>query len=651
MDLRSLIPGIASQEGVPAALLAKVINVESGGNPLARSPKGAFGPAQLMPATAKDLGVDINDPADNIRGGARYLKQQMDRFGDPRLALAAYNAGPGAVRRAGGVPNYLETQAYVGKVMGDQGGFDGSSVFGMAGQPAAQQGGFDGSAIFGGSTAAAPAPTAVPAQHVSVDQMRAFAKAPQQLPDRGPLAQFGAGAVESGLGALNNAIQVDPKTLVARGVEFLSGKMGMGLHPQAATTANAAASLAPVVGDAMAGRPQGVVSDLARTGGQMLPAALAPGSLVQKAASVALPSVGSVIGGQAAKGTPYEGAARLVGGMAGGALAGSIPTSAKSAPLPTADLAALKAAKTAAYEAVDGAGVAFKADATKSLADDIKALVKDEGGREIYPGASAMADRIASVANKGDMPFSTLDKLRSQVGEKLMSGPAAEARIGGMIRDKIDSFFDGADASTVASGDGAGAAKLVRTARDLNTRFRKVEDVTNRVASADLRASSTYSGGNVENATRQNLRPLIDPKSPQRMRNPSPDEQAALNKAVRGSAGQNAVRLAGKVLDPRGLLGSTVQATTGLASHGLAPLMTAPLGIAATELGKRMTAKNVQDLLDLMAAGGVRAPSGAAAFAARGGIPQALLPSPIIAGAALGGGLPMENVRRRTARP
>ena len=83
------------------------------------SPVGARGLAQLMPGTARELGVDPDDPLANLEGGARYLRQQLDRFdGDIEKALAAYNAGPGRVERAGGIPRIRETQTYVAAVMG-----------------------------------------------------------------------------------------------------------------------------------------------------------------------------------------------------------------------------------------------------------------------------------------------------------------------------------------------------------------------------------------------------------------------------------------------------------------------------------------------------------------------------------------------------
>ncbi|WP_299307738.1 lytic transglycosylase domain-containing protein [uncultured Croceicoccus sp.] len=101
------------------ALIEALVWQESRWREDARSPVGARGLAQLMPGTARDLGVNADDPFANLEGGARYLRQQIDRFdGDIERALAAYNAGPGRVIRAGGVPRIRETQTYVAAVMG-----------------------------------------------------------------------------------------------------------------------------------------------------------------------------------------------------------------------------------------------------------------------------------------------------------------------------------------------------------------------------------------------------------------------------------------------------------------------------------------------------------------------------------------------------
>ena len=112
------ITAAARRHGIDPALLAGLVRQESNFDPNAGSPAGARGLTQLMPATAAGLGVtDVTDLAQALEGGARYLAQQLQHFGgDVTKALAAYNAGPGAVERFGGVPPYAETQAYVRKV-------------------------------------------------------------------------------------------------------------------------------------------------------------------------------------------------------------------------------------------------------------------------------------------------------------------------------------------------------------------------------------------------------------------------------------------------------------------------------------------------------------------------------------------------------
>lgn len=108
----------ARKHGVPEDLFLRLVQQESNWNPNAKSHKGALGLAQLMPQTARYLKVDPKDPRQNLEGGARYLKEQYRKFGSWRLALAAYNAGPGAVEKYGGVPPFRETRKYVRKIWG-----------------------------------------------------------------------------------------------------------------------------------------------------------------------------------------------------------------------------------------------------------------------------------------------------------------------------------------------------------------------------------------------------------------------------------------------------------------------------------------------------------------------------------------------------
>jgi len=119
------ITSAATANGIDPALLAGLVKQESGFNPNAGSGAGARGLTQLMPGTASGLGVsNVLDPVQSLNGGAKYLKQQLDAFGgDVTKALAAYNAGPGAVQRFGGVPPYAETQNYVRIVQANAGAY------------------------------------------------------------------------------------------------------------------------------------------------------------------------------------------------------------------------------------------------------------------------------------------------------------------------------------------------------------------------------------------------------------------------------------------------------------------------------------------------------------------------------------------------
>jgi hypothetical protein len=116
-NLQAEATRLAKKYGVPPSLFFRLISQESGWNPKAVSPVGAIGLGQLMPATAKGLGVDPNDPVQNLEGAAKYLSSNYKQFKRWDLALAAYNAGGGAVSKYGGIPPYKETQNYVSKIM------------------------------------------------------------------------------------------------------------------------------------------------------------------------------------------------------------------------------------------------------------------------------------------------------------------------------------------------------------------------------------------------------------------------------------------------------------------------------------------------------------------------------------------------------
>lgn len=118
-DLISTVDKLEKEYGIPSGMYRDLIMKGERSGPQSVSPKGAIGYAQLMPGTARDMGVEnVWDPEQNLRGGAKYLKTQYDRFKDWRLGAAAYNAGPENVKKAGGVPDFPETKAYLERVLG-----------------------------------------------------------------------------------------------------------------------------------------------------------------------------------------------------------------------------------------------------------------------------------------------------------------------------------------------------------------------------------------------------------------------------------------------------------------------------------------------------------------------------------------------------
>ena len=209
----------SAQHGIDPRLVQAVMQAESAYNPGAVSSKGALGLMQLMPATARQLSVaEPLSPEQNIRGGVAYLRQMLDRFGTAELAVAAYNAGPGAVERYRGVPPYAETRAYVRRVLALYRGAGGHVLVGLAGGggPSRPNGLVQDRvpsvlqrALSAGTLAAAAAPAAAPAATVATAAPAAAAasaeaqqgapapaaRAPRLPAPQAPVAAAAAGAV------------------------------------------------------------------------------------------------------------------------------------------------------------------------------------------------------------------------------------------------------------------------------------------------------------------------------------------------------------------------------------------------------------------------------------------------------------------------
>ena len=249
-----------------------------------------------------------------------------------------------------------------------------------------------------------------------------------------------------------------------------------------------------------------------------------------------------------------------VTGNALGAAANALPKSTKAP-----NLEQLTAAKNAAYQAVDNAGVAYTPEALKGMADNITNSLDGANLSAIrHPKAASMLADIQNATSQ-PMTLTQLDQLRQVVRRDVASAPDdAERYMGKQIINGIDDFVQKASPDQVASGNPAQAAALVNRARDLNTRVRKIETIQDAVAAAKLRAGSTGSGGNADNATRQNLRRVLE-----RGTNFTPEEQDALEKIVVGGRTQNVLRLVGK-LSPtgNGLMAGLELGAAGLGEAG-----------------------------------------------------------------------------------
>lgn len=358
-------------------------------------------------------------------------------------------------------------------------------------------------------------------------------------------------------------------------------------------------------------KPETVAGEYGRTVGQMAPNFFAPASgIAGRVANVVAPGLLSEGAGQTVRAAGgdqrIEAGARIAGAVAGGGLA-SVRRGPKPAPRPAATPKMapeqLRPAKEAAYKAADDAGVTYSPQAMDRLVSNIRTdLAKARLNTARHPkAASFVADDLAAL--EGQSPTLTeLDQIR-QVVSRDVAGAAdkAERFMGKRIIRQIDEFTNSAGPQDVVSGDAQAAADLINRARDLNTRYRKVDAVEGAVKSAVRRAGSTGSGGNSDNAIRQNLRRVLEKGN-----NLTSQEANALEEIVMGGKGQNLLRQLGK-LSPSG--NGLMAAGNLFSAAALGPLGAVPgvAGIVAKLSADRMTAGKVAALVHLMAEGGTKA--------------------------------------------
>lgn len=351
-----------------------------------------------------------------------------------------------------------------------------------------------------------------------------------------------------------------------------------------------------------------------QTIGEFSPNFLFPGAAWTRAANVVVPAVMSQRLGDYAKGSKWEGLVRAGGAALGGFAvngAQAVREAAKAveavrppvvAPEKPMGFDQLKAAKDAAYKQVDQAGIRFTPDAYQGLAVNIG---RDLAGKRINPrrtpaAYSAMEDIIKEARSGKEVTLTELDQWRQIVRREVLSKPdKAERYMGERIIKQIDDFAGKASASDVAGNvPPEQAVAILKKARDLNTRVVKYEAVSGAREKALRQAKRTGSGGNVNNATRQQI-----DKVGEKQGNWTPEERAAIDKIVLGDATANAARQVGK-LSPQGNGLSAGLNLASAATLGPAGAIPGATGMVAKWIADAITNKRVDELLALIAKGG-----------------------------------------------
>lgn len=299
------------------------------------------------------------------------------------------------------------------------------------------------------------------------------------------------------------------------------------------------------------------------------------------------------------QGAGYGAVGGSLGNVAGEAISAGVGKVAgafnKKPNIPSLD--ELRSLKDAAYDQAERAGVVFTPQGVDRLKSEISAEFANRGFLPANePGAAAVLGEIDKLAGQ-NVTMKGLDSVRKMAGNAFIPGNNSNNSLTGVITSKIDDLLANPGSNDVLVGNSTAGSEAYKEARDYASRLFKAEKVQKAVDSADLRAASTGSGGNVDNATRQNLRRILEKE-----RGLKPDEKAALEAVVRGTPTQNALRLAGK-LSPSG---NGLMAALGVGGAMVNPAIGALSlgGMGAKAAADSMTGKNVAKLAEILRAGG-----------------------------------------------
>jgi hypothetical protein len=332
-----------------------------------------------------------------------------------------------------------------------------------------------------------------------------------------------------------------------------------------------------------------------------------PVATLAKEATAAVGSgAGAAIAQQIAPDNPLiEFAAQMIGGITPGGAVRALKGKPK---IGTGNVDALRAAKDAAYKVTDDLGVAYSPKAYDNvlvgIAQDIKAAkINPNRHKAAY---SVMEDLVAQRGKP--MTLTELDQWRQIIRRDLITPSytnkemAADAEFGQMMLDKIDDFIATAAGRDVISGNAAEAAPAILNARDLNTRYRKAETLADALYKAKLQTEATGSGGNINNAIRQQLKSILT--NPKRVKGFTHQERQMMESIVRGGKVENLMRLVGK-LSPSG---NGLMAALGIGGTAMNPaLAAAPLaGMAAKGMADNATLSKAAQLQELVASGKIK---------------------------------------------
>lgn len=436
-----------------------------------------------------------------------------------------------------------------------------------------------------------------------------------------------SGAGRGGAGLLDTALQASPLGPILGALQT-AGNLGGALQGKGPSM-----PAAPVSPNARAAARDGYVPQtdagkVMQTVGSFLPNAAIPGSLPQRILNVLMPSLGLEGAERGAKAAGLGEQGQKIAGVVGAGLGGAttgLRMGPAAARVPKADPATLRAEKTRLYGAVEDSGFKFTTREMDGLAGAFEKGVREMGGpkaAQIVPGADAMAARLGALAKqKGGVTLSQLDRLRGDIYDTMISKGGAEAKQGYRLRGLIDDLMD------------KSRAPYIKEARAANTRFEKVDEVTRRTKSADLAAGRANSGGNKVNAQRQKLSPMVDPLHSGEVKNLTADERKLIGRIVKGDLSTNALRDASNLLKNKFVSGAAgILTGTGTANPLAGLAIMGALeggGRSLNGIANAKTKGQIQQLINLMAAGGARpARKAAAPYAFAPAITAPLLATP-----------------------